>query len=140
MDQFQSGGITRRDHPRIRGSVSVHSYIAESRVRLDLPRERWRRLLAVMGAPWPELPGAGAVVGAVSQTVSIPASVAETDFLAMVPRSVAETPRFAERLPVLAPPIPWSPLPVFADWQQSLDADTGHGWLRSFLVEHLWRA
>jgi hypothetical protein len=47
-------------------------------VRLDLPRERWRRLLAVMGAPWPELPGAGAVVGAVSQTVSIPASVAET--------------------------------------------------------------
>jgi DNA-binding transcriptional LysR family regulator len=131
--------IARRDHPRIQGSVTVPSLMNESRVRLDIPEERWRRLLVLLGVPLPEITGGGPVVGAVSQIVSIPAIVAETDSLALVPRVVAELPVFAGRLQVLPPPIPLRPLPVFAFWQESFDADPGHRWLRSFLVQHFWR-
>jgi DNA-binding transcriptional LysR family regulator len=130
--------IARRGHPRVAGSVTVESYLAEPRVRIEMPDERWKRLLSAIGVPFPEGAGLGTFVGTVSQIASVPAVVAETDALALVPRSVAMLPGFAGMIQVIAPPLPLAPLPVFAIWHESADADPGHAWLRGFLTERFW--
>jgi DNA-binding transcriptional LysR family regulator len=130
--------IARRDHPRIRGSVTLQSYLAESRVRIDLSDERMKRLASLIGAPVPEMPGMGAVVGTVSQIVSVPAVVAETDALAVVPRSVAMLPAFHGQLQVIESPVPLARLPIFALWHESYELDPGHTWLRGFVTERFW--
>jgi len=130
--------IARRHHPRVKGSITVDSFLAEPRVRIDMPDERWRRLLSTIGAPPPEVTGLGTVVGTVSQIASVPAVVAETDALAVVPRSIATLPAFVGQLQVLEPPVPLAPLPVFALWHESAEADPGHLWLRGFLTERFW--
>jgi DNA-binding transcriptional LysR family regulator len=130
--------IARRDHPRVRGTVTLQSYLAESRVRIDLPDERWRRLLLMVGAPIPEVSGLGSVVATVSQIVSVAAVVSETDSVAVVPRAVALLPAFVDRLQILESPIPLAALPVFAYWHESYEEDLGHTWLRGFLTERFW--
>ncbi|MCX5744183.1 MAG: LysR substrate-binding domain-containing protein, partial [Proteobacteria bacterium] len=130
--------IARRGHPRISGSVTVASYLAEPRVRIDLTDERWRRLLSLVGAPHPDVTGVGTIVGTVTQIVSVPAVVAETDALAIVPRSVATMAAFAGQLQIIPSPIPLAPLPVFAYWNESFEHDPGHVWLRGMLRREFW--
>jgi DNA-binding transcriptional LysR family regulator len=132
--------IARRGHPRVRGEVSLLEFLAEPRVRIEMPDERWQRLLAVIGAPLPEPLGMGTIVGTVSQVTSVAAIVAQTDAVALTPRAVAELPAFRDRLEILTSPLPLAPLTVFAYWHESFDLDPGHAWLRSFLTPRFWAA
>jgi DNA-binding transcriptional LysR family regulator len=126
--------IARRDHPRVRGSVTLEAYLAEPRIRIDIGEERMKRLLSVLGSRGFD----EGIVATVSHLTSIPAIVQETDTLAVVPRSLAMSPAYAGKLQVIEPPIPLFKIPVFAHWHEKFEDDPGHRWLRSLLVEGFW--
>lgn len=130
--------IARRGHPRVSGAVSLPAVLAEPRVHVNLPDHRWARILTVIGAPAAELTGARKVVCTVGHITTVPGVVAETDALAFMPRSLATHATFASSVQVLEAPLTLSPLPLFAFWHESADADPAHLWLRQALTARFW--
>lgn len=127
--------IARRDHPRVRGTITVEAFFAEPRVRVELGEERWRRLLSILRAPAMD----SGVVAIVSHFTSLPAIVRETDALAVVPRSVATLPVYGDQIQTIEPLWPHLKVPVYACWHERFENDPGHRWFRSLLVDGFWK-
>ncbi|MEM9861587.1 MAG: LysR family transcriptional regulator [Myxococcota bacterium] len=128
--------IARRDHPRINGTLTIEEFFAERHVLLHLEDERRQQVERMLRTSGPTR----RVLAVATHYSTVPSIVAATDGLALVPRSLLSSPILERQLQSLAPPMPLQPLPCHMGWHPSLEADPGHAWLRSSLVNILRRS
>ncbi len=123
--------IARRDHPRIGDSLSLEQYLAEGHAVLP-PRSREQRPLelALGGRALPRRAEA-----TVHHFSAMPAVVAQTDYLATMPRALALILAQAFAVKCLPFPLPVAPVSIWMMWPAVLNADAGHRWLRDRLRE-----
>jgi DNA-binding transcriptional LysR family regulator len=127
--------LARRDHPRIRGKLTMKRYLAEAHLSVESisPVERpftIERLLAKQGLT-------RRVVCRVENLTMSPFVVAGTDLLCSAPRETIEP--FAEGLGlrVLEPPFEAPEFDLHLAWHDRNDRDRGHEWLRNALLDML---
>jgi DNA-binding transcriptional LysR family regulator len=125
--------LVRKDHPRIRGRLTMKRYLAESHLAPELvtPLERpftIEGLLAEQGLE-------RRVVCTVENLAMAPFVVARTDLLCTSPgRTILP---FAEGLGlrILAPPFDAPGFDLHLVWHERSERDTGHAWLRQLILD-----
>lgn len=127
--------IARAGHPELRGRVSLDQFLELNHVTIigegrQESYDRWIRKLAPKREPRLR----------VSHFMSIPALVATTDMVSVVPQSLADTfaPLFG--LQVFDPPIALPKIPVKQFWSRSMQAEPGLCWLRGLVAERFIRS
>jgi DNA-binding transcriptional LysR family regulator len=123
--------VARRDHPRLRGRLTLKRYLSESHV-----------LVAPQGTPGGLVDAVLAKQGArrriaaqVASFLSAPFLVAGTDHLLTCPTSLATATAKPLRLRVLKPPIELPQTKLFLFWHDRMDRDPAHRWFRENLIE-----
>ncbi len=123
--------IARRNHPRIRGKVSVKAWASVPHVVVSERPGSTSGVDRALAAR-----GFSRRIGVrVSHFSVVPQIVARTDFVAALSRRVAEPAAKALRLFTFPPPLPLGTSHVRQVWHDRLDADPGHRWLRSVVAE-----
>lgn len=128
--------IARRDHPRIRGRLTLKQFLAE---------EHAVHYEARQSDAEPEVYAAVAGLGhrvviEVSAALGLPIVVSQTDLLALVTARMADFFARPLRLQILTPPFKAAPLPAYLIWHRSRERDPGHRWLRDGLRVIFYRA
>lgn len=130
--------VARRDHPRIRGRLTMKRYLAESHLAAETVSALERPftvdgLLAARGLR-------RRVVCTVENLAMAPFVVARTDLLCTAPRATLEP--FARGLGVrlLKPPFDAPAFDLDLVWHQRSAEDAGHRWLRGALSSIFRRA
>lgn len=126
--------VVRRDHPRIRGRLTLARYLAEAHLAAEsfTPVERpftIESLLAQQGL-------ARRVVSRVENLAIAPLVVARTDLLCTAPaRTIAP---FARSLGVRVLELPFEApdFELHLAWHERNDRDGGHLWLRALILDH----
>lgn len=123
--------IVRRDHPRVRRKLSLELYLELGHVLVS-QREgspgSVDRALATMGKR-------RRIAARVSHFVMVPMLVARTDLVAAMSRRVVAPLAGPLRLRVFAPPLALPRGRIGCVWHEQMDADPGHRWLRSMIVD-----
>jgi DNA-binding transcriptional LysR family regulator len=124
--------IVRRGHPRVRGRLTLDTYVALSHIVVS---QESGPVVASVDRALAKLGRTRHVGARVSHFLMVPALVAATDLVAALSRRVAEP--AARHLPVrvLPPPLPLPRGRIRQVWHARSDDDPGHLWLRNALVE-----
>jgi DNA-binding transcriptional LysR family regulator len=122
--------IVREGHPRVRGKLSLETFVALRHVSLA-PRGRPG---SVVDAALAERGLARRAVRWVPYAASAIEFVADSDWIATVGERFAR--KLAQRyaLQVLEPPIPLPRYDASQVWHSRLEADPAHGWLRRLIA------
>ena len=121
--------IARKDHPRIRGRLTLKQFLAEEHAvhYESRPSDAEPEVYAAVA-------GLGhRVVIEVSAALGLPIVVSQTDLLALVTARMAEFFAKPLKLQILTPPFKAAPLPAYLIWHRSRERDPGHRWLRDGL-------
>jgi DNA-binding transcriptional LysR family regulator len=121
--------LVKKDHPRVRGSMTAADYSRESHVGIPggtgaqmledaLARDGVQRKVAV------QLPGFLGVSGI----------VAGTDLVATLPRQIGETLAAMAPLQVLECPLTLPPFPIKQHWHARFHEEPGNRWLRGVVA------
>jgi DNA-binding transcriptional LysR family regulator len=123
--------LAARGHPRIRGKLSRQAFTQEGHVTVTssgtghtivdrvLAKHRIERR-AVLRVP---------------SFLGVARIVAQTEFLAVVPRRLGETLALRELVQVLEMPMPLPAYKVKQHWHERFNADPGNIWLRRTMME-----
>ena len=122
--------IVRKEHPRIKNSISEKQYYAEHHILLNHRHNQKTVLEQLLGKKMQPRK----VLAEVSQFTAVPEMITRTDAIAVMPRRIALY--YAQLLPIklLPSPLPFEKLSVFMIWNKALNRDPGHFWLRSLLT------
>lgn len=128
--------IARKDHPRVRGRITLKQFLAEEHAVHYESRQSDAE---------PDVYAAVADLGhrvviEVSAALGLPIVVSQTDLLALVTERMADFFARPLKLQVLAPPFKAPPLPAYLIWHRSRERDPGHRWLREALRAIFYRA
>ena len=123
--------IARKDHPRLKGTISAEQYFRERHVVMTFGNERREMLEGFMATQG----GTRNVIAAVNQYLATLPVVMRSDAIATVPQRMAEFEGFAPGLQVLPLPFRIPPLPTYLLWHSSRDGDRGWQWLRERILE-----
>lgn len=127
--------LSRRDHPDIGEQLSLDNYMKARHIALT-PRTRTTSMIDLA------LSKRG-LKRTISVTVphfqSMPVMVQTSDMICTLPRRMANLYADHFRLKVHTVPLRIPEFPVYLIWHGSLDADPGHRWLRSHLIEFAQR-
>jgi DNA-binding transcriptional LysR family regulator len=122
--------LARREHPRLRGKLTLKKYLAETHV-----------LVAPKGSPGGlvdavlEKSGQRRHVAAqVASFLSAPFLVANTDHLLTCPASLADATAKHLDLQVFPPPVVLPETRLFLYWHERMHHDPGHRWLREEIL------
>lgn len=118
--------MVRVDHPTIRDTLSLEQYIALPHVVLEQKAPMVDRELAKRG-----LTRNRALH--VPHFISMPLIVKSTDFICTLPRRMAMLYMEHFRVKVLRSPIDFPKIPIYVIWNDNMDRDPGHQWLRHAL-------
>lgn len=122
--------IARRDHPRIRGRVSLRAYLDAEHVVVRFEGRRGGvidRTLARMNLErrvglW------------VPHFVSAPLAVVESDMISTVASAVAERAKTVLGVRVFAPPVEFPAAPITVWWPRAQVHDPARSWFRELLL------
>jgi DNA-binding transcriptional LysR family regulator len=119
--------IVRRDHPRIDATTTAVALDRERFVTLHL-----RPSTAATPQVLRRLIASGRLKSAfrVSEFLEVPAVVASTDLLGLMPKSIARQLRAIELLRLLPLPFDLGAVPIVLTWHGGRRRDPGHTWLR----------
>jgi DNA-binding transcriptional LysR family regulator len=124
-------GIVRRRHPTVGRKPSVRAWTSVPHVLVSQRPGSTTSVDRALAAR-----GLSRQVGArVSHFLIVPSIVAETDFVALLSRRVAEPQAKALGLVTFEPPLALPKSTVGQVWHDRLDADPGHAWLRRVIEE-----
>jgi LysR family transcriptional activator for leuABCD operon len=128
--------VVRRDHPRIHDSPSLAALERESFVGLHRRPAQWERTPAVKEVlalrDWK-------IAFNVSEFLEIPLIVAATDFVSMMPLSMAGTLQMAGLVRLLPFPTALSPVEIKMTWHAGRRRDPAHMWLRRLVRQEVRR-
>jgi DNA-binding transcriptional LysR family regulator len=128
--------IARRDHPRITATPTAAALDRERFVALHMrpsmasAPDALRRLLASSNLK---------AAFRVSEFLEIPAVVASTDLLGIMPMSIAHQLRSIELLRLLPLPLDQAAVPIVLAWHGGRRRDPGHAWLRRVVRQEVRR-
>jgi DNA-binding transcriptional LysR family regulator len=126
--------IAARHHPDVRGSLTLDQFLAWPHALHMIGRTYSAVEAAVNAALAPT--GRQRSIGAwVPSSISSPAVVAATDFLATLPDFVARSFSLALDLQVLAPPLAMGDAQLSMYWHDRAHRHPAQRWLRNVLVE-----
>lgn len=124
--------LARRDHPQVRGSLSVDQF-------LTLPHVRGSRGSQVTGR---SIDAAAATRGAklrlllrVENFLTIPFVVAQSDAIATIPEGLAHDFADSMQLQVLEPPLKLPNLRFGMYWHERMQNNKPHQWFRKLLAD-----
>ncbi len=127
--------VARTGHPRIRAAPSLEAVRAEEFVWLH-PRGPTDRRPEVAR----QIDGLGLTFALkVSEALEIPALVAATDVLSLLPASVVSALVANIGLSLWPFPAKLAPAPIFSVWHESRRNDAGHRWLRDMVASEFTR-
>lgn len=125
--------VARRDHPYIRGELTLDDYLSAEHVVLPEREQRTLPLDLILGRPgWQRRIGARVVQ--YSNPLWVAAS---SDLIATVPLRLAERLADTLQLQILPFPTETPTVPIFLIWPVALDKDRAHQWFRGFLKDNL---
>ncbi|HEX2885712.1 LysR substrate-binding domain-containing protein [Vineibacter terrae] len=128
--------IARRDHPRIDAAPTSSALDRERFVALHLrpsmgsAPDALRKLLVANSFK---------TAFRVSEFLEIPAVVASTDLLGIMPMSIARQLRSIALLRLLPLPLKQAPVPIVLTWHAGRRRDPGHAWLRRVVRQEVRR-
>ena len=123
--------LARKDHPRLRGKLTLERYLAETHV-LVAPRGTPGGLADAVLAKSGQR---RRIAAQVASFLSAPFLVATTDHLLTCPTSLAETTAKHLDLKVFPPPIELPGTRLFLYWHDRMHHDPGHRWLREEILK-----
>ena len=128
--------VVGRDHPRIREAPSLAALERENFVGLHRRPMQWDRALAINAVlalrDWK-------IAFVVSEFIEVPLIVAATDFVSVMPQSMAGTLEKTGLVRLLPFPAPLPPLEIKMTWHAGRRRDPGHMWLRRIVRREVRR-
>ena len=122
--------VARREHPRLRGRLTLKRYLAEGHV-LVAPQGSPGGIADVVLARQGER---RRVVAQVASFLSAPFIVAGTEHLLTCPTSLAQATCGPLGLQVFKPPIELPDTRLYLYWHERMHQDSGHRWFREELL------
>ncbi len=123
--------ILRAAHPRANRKLTLRAFAEIPHVRVVYPRHER------LGSVDPILHSRGLsrrIAVTVPHYLAIPAIVANSDLIGVVPERLARQTARALRLKIFEPPVPLPDVSVMMAWHERLQFDQAHSWLRDCLV------
>jgi DNA-binding transcriptional LysR family regulator len=128
--------VVGRDHPRIRDAPSLAALERENFVGLHRRPAQWDRALAIKQVlalrHWK-------IALDVSEFIEVPLIVAATDFVSVMPRSMAGILEKTGLVRLLPFPASLPPLEIKMTWHAGRRRDPGHMWLRRMVRQEVRR-
>jgi DNA-binding transcriptional LysR family regulator len=128
--------VVGRDHPRIREAPSLAALERENFVGLHRRPAQWDRALAIKQMlalrDWK-------IAFNVSEFIELPMIVAATDFVSLMPLSMAALLEKTGLVRLLPFPAPLPPLEIKMTWHTGRRRDPGHMWLRRMVRQEVRR-
>lgn len=127
--------LSRRDHPTLQERLSLDLFLALPHVVLSAPANAQPMIdlaLAKRGLQ-------RHVAVSVPHFISMPLMVQATDMICTLPARMAHLYADNFRLRLHAVPLRIPQFPVYLMWHKSIEADAGHQWFRSHLMEFCQR-
>jgi LysR family transcriptional activator for leuABCD operon len=128
--------VVGRDHPRIRDAPSLAALERENFVGLHRRPAQWDRALAIKQVlalrHWK-------IALNVSEFIEVPLIVAATDFVSVMPQSMASILEKTGLVRLLPFPAPLPPLAIKMTWHAGRRRDPGHMWLRRIVRREVRR-
>lgn len=128
--------VARRGHPRARPSMGWKELAQEEFVRCHR-RAFERRPKALSGKLW-ELMAESRLT--VSEYLEVPFVVSRTDYLGVLPKTMAQIAEQDFRMIVTAVPGPAIRIPIWLVWHEGRRRDAGHAWLRALVHREMQAA
>ncbi len=125
--------MVRRDHPRIRGPLTVDQFLEEAHVTVGAPALTDSLVRRALGR---KASKRRVVMQSASHLV-VPAAIAGSDLLAVTPAGMAQIFAKQLRLRVLELPFAIPSITVRQFWHRRMHNDAGHKWLRSVIAKAL---
>jgi DNA-binding transcriptional LysR family regulator len=127
--------VARRNHPRVRGGVTIESLRNEEFVGLHRRREAEHMPQALRELHKLQFHEPVRV----SELLEIPTVVASTDLLGLMPSSMGPVMEERLGLRVFAIPVELPTLPIYMIWHETRRNDAAHLWLRDVVVAEVGR-
>lgn len=122
--------IARADHPRLKNRLSRTQYFDERHIVLAVSDARRSFLEGVFSVNNVQRK----ILAEADQAVALPSLVMQSDALATIPRSMAETTLFENRIRVFKLPLDVPRLPIYLIWHRAMEKDAGHDWMKSLML------
>ena len=126
----------RRDHPRAFQGMGWRHLAQEEFVRCHR-RAPERRPRALSGRLWDLMAESRMIV---SEYLEVPYVISRTDYLGVLPRSMARIAEEKFRMIITAVPGPPIRLPISLVWHEGRRRDAGHAWLRGLVAREMQAA
>ena len=124
--------IARRDHPRVKNSISLAQYFSEKHALFKMRRNNLSiiDLLSIERLAQPRK-----VHSEYVSLISVMMAVEKTDALAVVPRQLILPYLDKFNLQVIEPPFKTKPIDIFLIWPKKLEKNSAHGWLKGIVEQ-----
>jgi DNA-binding transcriptional LysR family regulator len=122
--------IARRDHPTLRGSITLEQFVALDHVITEIRNVTFSGMTDVALAA---LGHTRKVVLSTASFLVVADIIAHSDMIAVVPEGIVR--KTMTSLQILKPPIPIDPTRLVMAWHERTQAHAGHRWVRDALVE-----
>lgn len=126
----------RGGHPRARKGMGWRDLAHEEFVRCHR-RAPERRPRALQGRLW-ELMAESRLT--VSEYLEVPYVISRTDYLGVLPRSMARVAEHEFRMVIMDVPGPPIRIPIWLVWHEARRRDAGHAWLRALVTREMQAA
>lgn len=126
----------REGHPRARHGMGWRDLAAEEFVRCHR-RAPEKRPKALSGKLWDLMAESRLTV---SEYLEVPFVIGRTDYLGVLPRSMARIAEQQFRMIVMEVPGPPIRIPIWLVWHEARRRDSGHAWLRALVQREMQAA
>lgn len=135
---FEDGLViaARGGHPRARKGMGWRDLAQEEFVRCHR-RAPERRPRALSGKLWDLMRESRLIV---SEYMEVPYVISRTDYLGVLPRSMARIAEEVFRMVILDVPGPPIRIPIWLVWHEGRRRDAGHAWLRGMVAREMQAA
>lgn len=125
--------IARAGHPAVRGRLTLKQFTSQGHARWGAPPIAYATSEAVLDEVLADMGHMRREVLLVSSVMSLPAVIAGSDLLAVVPEQTARAARETLPIQILTLPFRVPSVDVSMLWHDRMQHDSGHKWLREIL-------
>lgn len=122
--------IARKQHPRLRKSITAQQYFQEKHIILALTGEKKEMVQKTFSV----FKSQRRILAEAQQFIAIPSLVMQSDAIATVPRKMTEFVLYRDQLTIMEMPLKLPATPFYLVWHRAMNKDQGHQWLRQMIL------